>query len=167
MAKKLSKKKKIIIGITTPLAALLLAFCMLCVVTLCMYPPAFLGRVLTHWDSDVTDFEIFPERVIEKSDTPYRYRENIRSDLGNLTINGLKKQKSLGKFIESTDTTSFIIVKDDEVVYEQYANGYDKNSVNTSFSMAKSVVSLLIGKAIENGFIGSVKRPDCKLYRRI
>ena len=156
---KLSKKKKIVIGVLTPVAALLLAFLILCITTMCMYSPAFLGRVLTHWDSHVTDYKIFPERVINKSNQPYTYIKNINSSFESIKINCSNKQKNLSEFVKSTNTTSFIIVKNDEIVYEQYANGYDENSINTSFSMAKSVVSLLVGKAIEKGLIKSVKEP--------
>ena len=124
-----------------------------------MYSPTFLGRVLIHWDSSVSDYKIFPERVVQKSEQPYSYTKNINSAYEKITVKYSNKQKSLSEFVKSTDTTSFIIVKNDEIVYEQYANGYNGNSVNTSFSMAKSVVSLLIGKAIENGFIASVNEP--------
>lgn len=154
-----SKKKKIVIGILTPIIALLLAFLILCITTMCMYSPTFLGRVLIHWDSSVSDYKIFPERVVHKSEQPYSYTKNINSAFENIKVAYSKKEKPLSEFVKITDTTSFLIVKNDEIVYEQYANGYDENSVNTSFSMAKSVVSLLIGKAIENGFISSVKEP--------
>jgi len=144
-----------LIGILTPVTALLLAFLILCAVTMAKFSPAYLGRVITHWDSAVTDYRIFPERVIRKSETPYTYAKNVDNSLDDLPVNNQK----LGEFINNTDTTSFIIVKNDEIVYERYANGYDENSVNTSFSMAKSVVSLLIGKAIEKGYIDSVDDP--------
>ena len=159
MKNKLGKKGKIIIGILTPVGALLLAFLILCIVTMSAYSPSFLGRVLTHWDSSVTDYKVFPERKIQKSEKPYFYTKNIDSFLENVTVSYSGKQKSLKEFVKSTKTTSFIIVKHDEIVYEQYANGFDENSINTSFSMAKTVVSLLIGKAIENGHIKSVKEP--------
>lgn len=159
MKTKLTKTKKIVIGVATPVAAIFLAFLILCVVTMSMYSPMFLGRVLTHWDSDVNDYKIFPERVIQKSVQPFSYSKNIDLDLHGVTVNYSNKQKNLPDFVESTDTTSFLIVKDDQIVYEQYANGYDENSVNTSFSMAKSVVSLLIGKAVEDGYIKSVTQP--------
>lgn len=155
----LSKKKKIIIGVLAPVTALIMAFLILCIVTMSMYSPVFLGRVLTHWDSCVTDYKIFPERVIRKSEQPYSYVKNINSALDGLKVNYSNNQSNLNKFVENTDTTSFIIVKNDKIVYEQYANGYNESSVNTSFSMAKSVVSLLIGKAIEDGYIESVKDP--------
>lgn len=45
------------------------------------------------------------------------------------------------------------MIKDDKVIYEKYFNGYHRDSINTSFSMAKSFVSFLIGKAIEDGYI--------------
>ena len=159
MNNKLSKKKKIIISVLTPVAAILLAFLILCITTMCMYSPAFLGRVITHWDSSVTDYKIFPERKIQKSEQPYSYPKNINSSLENITVNYSNKRKNLNDFVKSTKTTSLIIVKNDEIVYEQYANGYNENSTFTSFSMAKSVISLLIGKAIENGYIKSVQEP--------
>lgn len=159
MGKDLSKKKKIIIGILTPITALLLAFIILCFVTMGMYSPVFLGRVLTHWDSSVTDREIFPERAIQKSERPYTYTKDINPALADITIDYSKGQRALSDFVKSSATTSLIIVKNDRIVYEQYENGYDENSVNTSFSMAKSVVSLLIGKAIENGYIKGVDAP--------
>lgn len=154
-----NKQKKLIIGISTPIAAFVLAFVIVCIVTMGLYSPVFLGRVLAHWDSSVTDYNLFPKRTIRKSDSPYVYDKNINSALDYLTVNSSNKQLALNEFIKSTDTTSFIIVKDDRIVYEQYANGYDENSICTSFSMAKSVVSLLIGKAIEYGYIKSVKDP--------
>lgn len=159
MKNTLGKKGKIVIGILTPVGALVLAFLILCVVTMSAYSPVFLGRVLTHYDSSVTDYKLFPERTIRRSEQPYSYTKNLNSSLENVKVNYSNKQKALLEFVKSTKTTSFIIVKNDEIVYEQYANGYDENSVNTSFSMAKSVVSLLIGKAIENGHIKSVKEP--------
>jgi len=159
MARKLSKNKKIAIGILTPISVIIAAFLILCLVTICMYSPTFLGRVLTHWDSDVSDYKYFPERMIRRGENPYVYDENIDLTLSDMTVGYSGKEKALKEFVESTDTTSFIIVKDDKIIYEQYANGYDKNSVNTSFSMAKSVVSLLMGKAIEKGFIKSVNEP--------
>ncbi len=159
MRGKLSKKKKIAIGILTPVGALLAAFLVLCIVTMCMYSPTYLGRVLTHWDSSVSDYKFFPARTIEKSDRPYSYKKNIRSSLDGITVNYSDKQKPLREFVKSTDTTSFLIVKNDEIVYEKYENGYREDFVNTSFSMAKSVVSLLVGRAVESGYIESITQP--------
>lgn len=79
MAKRLSKKSKILIGVLTPVGAIVLAFFILCTVTMGMYSPVFLGRALAHWDSHITDYKIFPERIIPKSGKPYLYEKDIDS----------------------------------------------------------------------------------------
>lgn len=161
MKAKLNKTKIAVIAILTPITAIILAFIILCAVTMGMYSPAYLGRVLSHWDSGVEDYKIFPGRIIEKSEKPYAYTKNINPAIGGICVNYKNKQKALNEFVEITDTTSFLIIKNDQIVYENYAGGYDENSIFTSFSMAKSVVSLLVGKAIEEGYIKSVKQPIC------
>lgn len=159
MKKTLTRKGEIIIAVLTPILCLLLAFLFLCIVTMSMYSPTYLGRVLCHWDSDIKDYKIFPERKINKSEETYTYDKAINSSLGALTVKYPNKQKTLNEFVKCTDTTSLIIVRNDQIIYEQYANGYNENSIFTSFSMAKSIVSLLIGKAIEKGYINSVNEP--------
>lgn len=77
MAKRLNKKNKILIGVLTPVGALVLAFFILCSVTMGMYSPVFLGRALARWDSHITDYKIFPERIIPKSGKPYLYEKDI------------------------------------------------------------------------------------------
>lgn len=155
-------KKTVLISVIAILEIILSLYIILATVTCCMFPPQFLSRVLTHYDSDATDYKIFPERKIEKGNSPYIYKktDNSLSELPIKYTDGKnQKNKILQSFVNDTKTTSFLIVKDGTLIYEQYANGYGENSVNTSFSMAKSIVSLLIGKAIEEGYILSVKQP--------
>jgi CubicO group peptidase (beta-lactamase class C family) len=52
-----------------------------------------------------------------------------------------------------------LVVHDDKLLYERYFNGYDQRSLNTSFSMAKSFASSLVGIAIDEGHIKSVDEP--------
>jgi CubicO group peptidase (beta-lactamase class C family) len=70
-----------------------------------------------------------------------------------------RKVGDLDKLLESTNTTAFIVIKDDAILYERYFNGYVRDSINTSFSMAKSFTSALIGIAIDEGYIDSVDAP--------
>ncbi len=49
-----------------------------------------------------------------------------------------------------------LVVEDDKILFERYALGNDQRSRWISFSIAKSVVSMLIGAAIADGYIGSV-----------
>ncbi|WP_059174062.1 serine hydrolase [Bacillus sp. FJAT-27445] len=127
-----------------------------------LFSPQYVFRTILNGNSDVMDYKIFPERIIQKSSHPYYYKYNLNESLKDMSINytykGIGRKKSLNIFLNETNTTSFIIVHDYKVVIEEYLNGYDKYSVNTSFSMAKSIDSLLIGMAIEDGYIKSEKQ---------
>jgi CubicO group peptidase (beta-lactamase class C family) len=56
---------------------------------------------------------------------------------------------------DSMGTTAFLIFHRDSLVFERYTEG-DEHTLSNSFSIAKSITSILVGKAIEEGFIGSV-----------
>ena len=43
------------------------------------------------------------------------------------------------------------MIKDDALIYEHYFNGYQRDSIATSFSMAKSFDLTLVGIAIDEG----------------
>jgi CubicO group peptidase (beta-lactamase class C family) len=63
---------------------------------------------------------------------------------------------SFNELLVSTQTTAFLIIKDGQLIYENYFNGYKRDSINTSFSVAKSFISALVGIAIDEGLINSV-----------
>lgn len=60
------------------------------------------------------------------------------------------------EYLEELETSAFIVIHQDSVLYEEYWDQHDTNTVSNSFSMAKSVVSLLIGIAIDEGKIKSL-----------
>jgi CubicO group peptidase (beta-lactamase class C family) len=45
--------------------------------------------------------------------------------------------------------TSLIVISNDKLIAEHYFNGWTKDSVHSVQSVSKSIISLLIGKAIE------------------
>lgn len=55
-----------------------------------------------------------------------------------------------------SNTASFLVIKNGKLVHEQYWNGYDQLSKTNSFSMAKAVTVMLLGKALEEGKIKSI-----------
>ena len=68
-------------------------------------------------------------------------------------------ERDLEQFLAASDTTAFLIVRGDTLVYEGYFNGAGHDTVQTSMSVAKSVLSALVGIAIGEGRIGSVDDP--------
>ncbi|UCF39510.1 MAG: serine hydrolase, partial [Gemmatimonadota bacterium] len=62
----------------------------------------------------------------------------------------------LDDFATHTDTTGLLIVKDGRILHEAYFLGATEDSLLTSWSMAKSVTSTLVGIAIADGLIEGV-----------
>lgn len=61
--------------------------------------------------------------------------------------------------IAAHGTVALLVARRGQLVYERYFNGYDAQSITASFSLAKSLVSLLVGMAVADGQIGSVDEP--------
>ena len=66
---------------------------------------------------------------------------------------------TLRKELEDFQSIGFVIIKDSLLLYEEYWDGYSNESLTNSFSMAKSVTTMLLGKAIEQGYIKSLEQP--------
>jgi len=59
-------------------------------------------------------------------------------------------------FLPRLNTQSVVIVKDGAIIAEWYDAGHDADSVGTSWSVAKSFTSALIGMSLDSGDIGSL-----------
>lgn len=73
--------------------------------------------------------------------------------------NQIEATEKLQNAHEKYGTIAYLIIKNDSIFYEQYYDGFDQNSKSNSFSMAKSFVSGLLGKAIMDGYIKSLDQP--------
>lgn len=107
-------------------------------------------------NSDVYDYQKFPERVIEPGSEVFYFEENLDEDRIKTLFETQPLIDEMESFMENSDTQALIIIQDDTVVYEKYANGNRRDSIVTSFSTAKSFDSALIGIAIDEGHIQSV-----------
>ncbi|HWO89222.1 MAG TPA: serine hydrolase [Gemmatimonadales bacterium] len=129
------------------------------------------ARAIAWLDSDVDDYKRFPSRTISNAPPTFAFRQpsaSIRRRYApafeTITYRQDGRNTTLGfdEFLQQTNTVAFLVIKDDVVLYEGYFNGYDRNSTVTSFSIAKSFVSALVGIAISEGYIGSVEDPITK-----
>ncbi|MBT8427054.1 MAG: beta-lactamase family protein, partial [Erythrobacter sp.] len=63
------------------------------------------------------------------------------------------------QFMADTAVSGLIVLKDGNVVFEEYGLGFEAEQRWTSFSVAKSFTSTLLGAAIADGHIASVDQP--------
>jgi len=63
------------------------------------------------------------------------------------------------RFMKENMTAGLIVLSKGQIVLERYAHGYSANQKWTSFSVAKSFTSTLLGAALKDGFIKNVDEP--------
>lgn len=73
--------------------------------------------------------------------------------------NSAKIPTEINQKMEELQSVAFVVIKNGELTHEQYWDGYSEDSHSNSFSMAKTFVGILIGKAIEEGKIKSLDQP--------
>ncbi|MFD2551594.1 serine hydrolase domain-containing protein [Bizionia sediminis] len=73
--------------------------------------------------------------------------------------NTVTETEALQKINTENGTIAYVIIKNDSIWFENYYDGFDANSKTNSFSMAKSYVSALLGKALMEGHIKSLDQP--------
>lgn len=104
-----------------------------------------------HTTAYIDDFKFFEVEEIPASINPQPWP--IHKD-----YNTVKATKALSEMNDTLGTVSFLIIKNDSIWFEKYFDGFSKNSQTNSFSMAKSITSALLGKAIDDGFIKSLEQ---------
>ena len=100
-------------------------------------------------NADITDYKYFENITLSKSTSPQPWP--IHKDYNNLP-----ETENLKKIHAELGTVAYLIIKNDSIWHEKYYHGYKKNSYSNSFSMAKSIVSATMGKAIQNGYFESI-----------
>jgi CubicO group peptidase (beta-lactamase class C family) len=105
------------------------------------------------------DYKEFPNRKIQKGIAqPW----SIASD-----YNKIRVTQNLAKNHKELQTIAFLIIKNDSIWHESYFDGFDKNSKTNSFSMAKSIVTMALGKAIMQGKIKNLDQKATDFFSEL
>lgn len=128
------------------------------VLSLFVFSSCKLGRFVIYNFADIKDYKKFPYRTVQE-DTATFYFQHTDSAKHPRKITVDNKDYEFGEYLQENKTVAFLIIKDDTIQYEKYFNGYDESSIVPSFSMAKSILSILIGCALDDGLIQSVDEP--------
>jgi len=136
--------KKVLLG---------LAFILLVLIGL-LYTPKFSHlRNFALWGKHtIHDYKTHPTRVVASGGAPQYWPLDSNYNKGVIP-------DSLMKIIDSNHTHAFLVIQNGKLLYEKYWDGYTPKTLSGSFSAAKSIISLLIGIALDEGKIKSLDEP--------
>jgi CubicO group peptidase (beta-lactamase class C family) len=98
---------------------------------------------------------VFPTRIIHAGDAPYPLPEKP-VELGEVPLAVEGDPLTVDEYFERQDVAGLLVIKNGNIVYERYGLGNDRDSRWVSFSVTKSVVSMLVGAAMRDGYIRSL-----------
>src|SRR5699024_11316526 len=101
---------------------------------------------------------IFPSTVVASGKNIYKLTEEK-----HITPKWEDKT-TLESYIEENRVGGIVVLQDDKIKLEVYGEGVNKNTLWTSYSVAKSISSLLVGVALKEGDISNL---DDKLEKYI
>ncbi len=99
----------------------------------------------------------FEKTEVQKAATPFKYPQTTNIELPtSFTANG--QNFNTLNYLDSSYTQGFLVIQNDTIVYENYWRGMKEDTRHISWSMAKSVVSALLGIAKGEGKFGSLEK---------
>lgn len=111
----------------------------------------YLYKAIVYNFAGIDDYTIFDNRSVSAAQpVPWRFS----ADYGKVNI-----PDTLEQYLTKLQSVGLVLVQNREIVVEKYWSGYSDSSLSNSFSVAKSITSLLTGAAIHEGKIASVNDP--------
>lgn len=111
----------------------------------------YLFKAIYYNFAGIDDYKIFDNNMVPAGNAqPWPVSD---------AYNKITSPDDLNRLLAELKTVAVVIIKNDSLLYEKYWDGYSDSSLSNSFSVAKSITSLLIGTAIKEGKIKSVDEP--------
>ena len=129
--------KKVLIAI--PVAIIISYLCL----------PFYAKKALIHWFPTIDDLGIFEHATVHAPDSCWEWAVSDK-------YNFFRLSKEDSAYIDDMKTVSFLVIRNDSILYETYRGGWNDTLTSNLFSATKSIVGLLVGIAIDEGKIGSV-----------
>ncbi len=93
--------------------------------------------------------DLMPAHIIEPADSRISWATGSANLPTQVEYDG--ETFSLEKFMNITKTNAFLVIKDGKLVYEKYFNGKTKDTLLPTYSVAKTLTSIMIGQLITSG----------------
>ena len=119
--------------------------------------PNYLRTSLIYWYANIDDYTIFENKEVSVENGK-DWPED--SNYNKFTLDSIDRA-----YLENNETVAYLVIQDGKVLYEEYWDDYGTESLSNLFSATKSIVSLLIGIAIDQGKINSINDPVGKYLK--
>jgi CubicO group peptidase (beta-lactamase class C family) len=118
----------------------------------------YVGDYLYYNLPGLSDVSSFPTVTVHPGKDVWEIlkSKNIDNQLFVFNDGHGKSPTTLPDYLASTKSVAFLVLHNDSLVFQWFAKGFGDTTVLPSFSIAKSMVSALVGIAIEQGMIASV-----------
>jgi CubicO group peptidase (beta-lactamase class C family) len=100
--------------------------------------------------------KIGPSRTLSRGQGQAFALPYAPKDLSGVKFQVAGQTYSTAQYLERNRVSGLLVIQNGKIVYEHYALGHTPDSKWTSFSVAKSLTSTLVGAAIKDGYIRSV-----------
>lgn len=135
-------------GTFTAIAAAVI--CAIIIAYFCL--PYYARQALIHLYPKIDDRELFFRDTVSAPETPSLWAKS--HDHNRI---GFTQEETA--YLDSMETVSFLIVRKDSILVEDYRNGWSDSITSNIYSCTKSIVSLLAGAAYDEGCIASLDDP--------
>ena len=135
-------------GTFTAIAAAVI--CAIIIAYFCL--PYYARQALIHLYPKIDDRELFFRDTVSAPETPSLWAKS--HDYNRI---GFTQEETA--YLDSMETVSFLIVRKDSILVEDYRNGWSDSMTSNIYSCTKSIVSLLAGAAYDEGCIASLDDP--------
>ena len=99
----------------------------------------------------ISDYEYFDNKEIRSANPqPWALHKQY---------NTIDESDKLEELNYERKTKSFLVIKNDSILFEKYYDGHKQTDISNSFSVAKSIVTSMMGKAIMEGKIKRLNQP--------
>jgi CubicO group peptidase (beta-lactamase class C family) len=126
-----------------------------------------LGCVLIPEGIEYKSLGLKPKRVQRIDTLPFPYGSMPQKDtiFGNVDYD--KLQAIVAKYSEvSTKTRAFLVIYKDQIIAENYANGFDENSKHLGWSMTKSITGTMYGILQHQGKLNVNNVPTIEAWQQ-
>ena len=110
--------------------------------------------------------EVSPSCKVSKSSSPVPF-QRAHKDLSAVQYKGPLFSYTLKEHIDKNNVMGLMVVRDGKIIDQHYRSERRETDLFTSFSMAKSMISILIGIALDEGLIKNLDDPVSRYTSRI